>query len=489
MLRYILKSIICKMIMISSIRLRSPITTRFSLFVVIILLTTQCRKAILNDVIFTLSKDGAGKQKSIAQDVATKTSNRSNQEPDLQTLQIKGEENTDTMGIASDAVIDSEIEKGLENKNLELIWLDFDDFNKGLYQEPARAKKPSNSKSAIELTHPRHDEELEEPCPSLQAVEMGSKCELHTSSQLWFEDEWNDGETCREQCNFMATGPGCCEARPRDRNNKETDAGTATNSFCIFLLNGNITTGFDDSKATLCTTGDVPCPSLQAVTIGTGRCVDGSEQWWEDEWREGEACREKCNQLAKAMGRGCCEARPRDPPNAGSASKSFCHFYPLIETLANEDPDSKATICDGCTVDGDVGNGTIQGNCDDGKLCDADGTCKDGPTTTTHEPPISSTAAATDTDTTTDSDTDNPSKVTSMTLSVSDSSLVEDTTNIDVKESTGQDSLTSDHVTFSTTRIENYTATKNHGSEKDMVTPLARFSLSAAALAVYWFFQ
>ena len=456
------------MIMISSIRLRSPITTRFSLFMVIILLTTQCRNAILNDVIFTLSKDGVEKQKLVAQDVATKTSNISNLGPDLQTLQAKGEENTDTMGIASEAVIDSGIEKGPENKNLDWIWLDFDELNKGLYEDPTHAKKLSNSKSEIELTHPRQDEELEDPCPSLQAVAMGSRCTLHTTDEIWFEDEWRDGEACREVCNsrVVATGPGCCEARPRDQNYEvidPLDLGLAERSFCIFQLNGNLMTGFEDCKATLCTGGDVPCPSLQAVTLGKNRCVDGSEQWLEDEWREGEACREKCNQLAKAMGRGCCEARPRD-----SATKSFCHFYPLIETLTDDNPDAKATICNGCTVDGHVGNGTTQGNCDDGKLCDADGTCKDGPTTSTrkdgpttstHEPPKSTIAAETETDTI---DTDNPSRVTSITLSVSDSSLVEDTTNIDVIESTGQDSFTSDHVTFVPTRIEKYMVTKNH---------------------------
>ena len=135
------------MIMISSIRVRSPITTRKSLFVVIILLTTKCRNAILNDVIF----DGAGKQKLIDQDVETKASNTSNNDPVLQTLQAKGEENTDTMAIASEAVIDSGIEKGPENKNLDLIWLDFDDLNKGLYEDPAHAKKLSNSKKRLKV--------------------------------------------------------------------------------------------------------------------------------------------------------------------------------------------------------------------------------------------------------------------------------------------------------------------------------------------------
>ena len=111
------------MVTISSISLRSPIMIRFSTFVAIILLTTQCRYAVLSDIIFTLSKDGVENKKIIVQDATPKALNTSKQDPALQTLQTKGEESADTIGFASEASIGRGIERGPENKTHDLISL------------------------------------------------------------------------------------------------------------------------------------------------------------------------------------------------------------------------------------------------------------------------------------------------------------------------------------------------------------------------------
>ena len=84
------------------------------------------------------------------------------------------------------------------------------------------------------------------------------------------------------------------------------------------------------------------------MVIGSSRCEDSSERenWWEDEWRDGEACRETCNYYAITMGFGCCEARPRDPTDNPEAARSFCGYVPG-GGLTNGYSDTKATTCSG----------------------------------------------------------------------------------------------------------------------------------------------
>ena len=87
------------------------------------------------------------------------------------------------------------------------------------------------------------------------------------------------------------------------------------------------------------------------MVIGSSRCEDSSERenWWEEEWRNGEACRETCNDHAKTKGHGCCEARPRDPIDVSGATRSFCGYVPggrlIFRPKGN--PDTKATMCSG----------------------------------------------------------------------------------------------------------------------------------------------
>ena len=90
------------------------------------------------------------------------------------------------------------------------------------------------------------------------------------------------------------------------------------------------------------------CPSLQRVEIASSRCADAEEhkEWWEEEWRDGEACREECNNYAKIMGPGCCEASPRNPTDILNATRSHCRFH-LTRRLTNGYSDTKATICTG----------------------------------------------------------------------------------------------------------------------------------------------
>ena len=86
---------------------------------------------------------------------------------------------------------------------------------------------------------------------------------------------------------------------------------------------------------------DVSCPSLQDVQLGTSRC-NGPEltaSWDENEWRDGDACRDKCNEFYQTMGSGCCEARPR-----GGGSRSYCRFY-LEGELITGFSDTKAKLC------------------------------------------------------------------------------------------------------------------------------------------------
>ena len=84
------------------------------------------------------------------------------------------------------------------------------------------------------------------------------------------------------------------------------------------------------------------------MLIGSSRCADGSEQkdWWEEQWRNGEACRERCNYYAITNGPGCCEARPRDPADVSSATRSYCRYHPGGR-LTNGYSDTKATVCSG----------------------------------------------------------------------------------------------------------------------------------------------
>ena len=65
-----------------------------------------------------------------------------------------------------------------------------------------------------------------------------------------------------------------------------------------------------------------------------------------EEWRDGEACRDKCIQYYKTMGSGCCEARTRD-----GNTRSYCRFYPEGE-LGDGLHGTKATLCTGnyCTA-------------------------------------------------------------------------------------------------------------------------------------------
>ena len=86
---------------------------------------------------------------------------------------------------------------------------------------------------------------------------------------------------------------------------------------------------------------DVSCPSLQDVQLGTSRC-NGPEltaSWDENEWRDGDACRDKCNEYYQRMGSGCCEARIR-----GGGSSSYCRFY-IEGELITGFGDSKAKLC------------------------------------------------------------------------------------------------------------------------------------------------
>ena len=66
-----------------------------------------------------------------------------------------------------------------------------------------------------------------------------------------------------------------------------------------------------------------------------------------EEWRDGEACRDKCIEYYKAKGSGCCEARPRDE----RGYRSYCRFY-LKGELGVGLHDAKATLCTGnyCTA-------------------------------------------------------------------------------------------------------------------------------------------
>ena len=64
-----------------------------------------------------------------------------------------------------------------------------------------------------------------------------------------------------------------------------------------------------------------------------------TESWNEDEWRDGDACRDTCNKHYKTMGSGCCEARIR-----GGGTSSYCRFY-IEGELINGYGDTKATLC------------------------------------------------------------------------------------------------------------------------------------------------
>ena len=65
-----------------------------------------------------------------------------------------------------------------------------------------------------------------------------------------------------------------------------------------------------------------------------------------EEWRDGEACRDKCIQYYKTNGSGCCEARHRD-----GKTRSYCRFY-LKGEIGDGLGDAKATLCTGnhCTT-------------------------------------------------------------------------------------------------------------------------------------------
>ena len=85
------------------------------------------------------------------------------------------------------------------------------------------------------------------------------------------------------------------------------------------------------------------------MDIGSSRCNDNSGRinWFEEQWRNGEACRETCNHYAKAKGPGCCEARPRDPIDVSYATRSFCGYVPGGRLTYPGHKDTKATLCSG----------------------------------------------------------------------------------------------------------------------------------------------
>ena len=103
------------------------------------------------------------------------------------------------------------------------------------------------------------------------------------------------------------------------------------------------------SKACIFIELEIQCPPLRVVEIASSKCLAEGEQkkyWWTDEWRDGDACSERCNHHAKTMGLGCCEARPRGPANVLNATRSFCIFY-AKGTLTSGYSDSKAALCTG----------------------------------------------------------------------------------------------------------------------------------------------
>ena len=87
-------------------------------------------------------------------------------------------------------------------------------------------------------------------------------CKNTGSFEEWFTLElWDTGNVCLEKCNEFVelAGPGCCEARPRpDGSHISTDH----TSYCRFYPNGQIDTGFSDTKAVLCNEGIFEINSL-----------------------------------------------------------------------------------------------------------------------------------------------------------------------------------------------------------------------------------
>ena len=94
--------------------------------------------------------------------------------------------------------------------------------------------------------------------------------------------------------------------------------------------------------------------------LETSKCLNqGGEilNWEEQEWKNGRACRNKCNMHAKTKGTGCCEAEHRDPVDGSTASRSFCRFYALPFAISNSGiSDTKASLSKGkyCTRCGET---------------------------------------------------------------------------------------------------------------------------------------
>ena len=78
---------------------------------------------------------------------------------------------------------------------------------------------------------------------------------------------------------------------------------------------------------------------MAAAKVGDFRCERKKIDilWKEEQWDDGEACVEKCENLARQHGSGCCEARPRD-----LVTTAYCVFGEgLIQGFDN----TKAVLC------------------------------------------------------------------------------------------------------------------------------------------------
>ena len=78
---------------------------------------------------------------------------------------------------------------------------------------------------------------------------------------------------------------------------------------------------------------------MAAAKLGDFRCDTEKIRitWIEEQWDDGEACVEKCENLARQHGSRCCEARPR-----ADFTETYCVFGEgLIQGLQN----SKAVLC------------------------------------------------------------------------------------------------------------------------------------------------
>ena len=82
--------------------------------------------------------------------------------------------------------------------------------------------------------------------------------------------------------------------------------------------------------------GEVLCPGMAYAETGHFRCDPHIEEWFVDEWNDGNACVPKCEEFGSIYGPGCCEARPREG--------AYCRFG---KNLVKGLPDSKAINCIG----------------------------------------------------------------------------------------------------------------------------------------------